>query len=255
MNIDLSQKIALVTGSSGGIGKAAAIELGRCGAKVVVHYHGNREGAEQTAETIRSFGTEAAVVRADVTDPGQIRSLVSQAEEAFGSGIDILFNNAGNLIERRGIEEITWDYYRKVMDVNLASTVFVTQAVLPGMKAKGGGSIINMSSLAAHNGGGPGSGIYAASKAAIIALSKSLAKELAPLKIRVNCVAPGFIEETKFHATFTSAEARAATIASIPLGRGGVPDEVGGAVAFLASPYSSFITGETIEINGGVLMR
>ncbi|PZE20719.1 SDR family NAD(P)-dependent oxidoreductase [Paenibacillus xerothermodurans] len=255
MRIDLSNQVSLVTGSSGGIGRAIALELAGCGAKVIVHYLGNREGAEETVAAIRDAGGEAVSVQADVTDLEQIQALVNQSEQAFGTGIDILVNNAGNLVERRTIEEMSYDLYKNIIDVNLTSTVFVTKAVIPGMKAKGGGSIINMSSLAAHNGGGPGSGIYAASKGAILTLTKSLAKELARHAIRVNCVAPGFIEETKFHATFTSAEARLASIAGIPLGRSGVPQDISGIVAFFASPFSAFVTGETFEINGGNYMR
>ncbi|TDF92345.1 SDR family NAD(P)-dependent oxidoreductase [Paenibacillus piri] len=255
MKIDLSNKAALVTGSSGGIGRAIAIELGGCGANVVVHYLSNREGAEETAGEIRKAGGQAAVIQADVTDLAQIERLVAEAEQAFGSGLDILVNNAGNLVERRSIEQMTYELYKEVIDVNLTSTVFVTKAAIPGMKARGAGSIINMSSLAAHNGGGPGSGIYAASKGAILTLTKSLAKELAPSGIRVNCVAPGFIEETKFHATFTSEEGKRASIAGIPLGRSGVPNDISGIVAYFASSYSSFITGETFEINGGNYMR
>ncbi|NOU97233.1 glucose 1-dehydrogenase [Paenibacillus sp. LMG 31456] len=255
MKIDLSNKVALVTGSGGGIGRAIAIELGGCGAKVVVHYLGNREGAEETANEIRKAGGEAAVVQADLTDLEQIERLVAEAEKAFGSGLDILVNNAGNMVERRSIENMTYELYKEIMDVNVLSTVFVTKAAIPGMKARGAGSIINMSSLAAHNGGGPGSGIYAASKGAVLTLTKSLAKELAPNGIRVNCVAPGFIEETKFHATFTSEEGKRASIAGIPLGRSGVPQDISGIVAYFASSYSSFITGETFEINGGNFMR
>jgi 3-oxoacyl-[acyl-carrier protein] reductase len=255
MNIDLSNQVALVTGSSGGIGRAIATELAGCGAKVVVHYLNNKAGAEETADAIRKWGGEAAVVQADVTDLEQIETLVRQAEQAFGTGIDILVNNAGNLVERRSIEDMTYDLYKQIIDVNITSTVFVTKAVIPGMKAKGAGAILNLSSLAAHNGGGPGSGIYAASKGAILTLTKSMAKELAPHSIRVNCLSPGFIEETKFHSTFTSAEGRKASIAGIPLGRSGVPQDISGAAAFLVSSYSSFITGETIELNGGNFMR
>ncbi|TVY10921.1 SDR family NAD(P)-dependent oxidoreductase [Paenibacillus cremeus] len=255
MNVNLTGKVALVTGSSGGIGRAIAIELAECGAKVIVHYLSNRDGAEETAGVIRNAGGEAVILQADVTDLEQIQTLVEQSEAAFGTGIDILVNNAGNLVERRSIEEMTMDLYKKVIDVNLTSTVFVTKAVIPGMKAKGEGSIINLSSLAAHNGGGPGSGIYAASKGAILTLSKSLAKELAPHNIRVNTISPGFIEETKFHSTFTSEAGKKATIAGIPLARGGVPQDVAGVAAFFASSYASFITGESVEINGGAFMR
>jgi 3-oxoacyl-[acyl-carrier protein] reductase len=255
MRIELTNKAALVTGASGGIGRAIAEQLGECGAKVVVHYLSNREGAEQTAEAIRRAGGAAVVLQADLTDIGQINKLVSQAEEAFADGIDILVNNAGNLLGRRTAEELTYDFYKEVIDVNLTSAVFVTKAAVPRMKQKGEGVVINLGSLAAHNGGGPGSSIYAASKGAVTTLTKSQAKELAPYGIRVNCLSPGFIEDTKFHSTFTSPEGRKASIAATPLGRGGLPQDVAGVAAFLASDYCSFITGETIEINGGSFMR
>jgi 3-oxoacyl-[acyl-carrier protein] reductase len=255
MKIEFNNRVALVTGSSGGIGRAIAIELAGCGAKVIVHYLSNREGAEETVKTIGDAGGEAVHIQADVTDLEQIKTLVEQSEQAFGSGIDILVNNAGNLVERRTIADMDYELYKYIMDVNLTSTVFITKAVLPGMKAKGAGSIINMSSLAAHNGGGPGAGIYAASKGAVLSLTKNMAKELAPHAIRVNCIAPGFIEETKFHATFTSEEGKKASIAGIPLGHSGSPQDISGIVAYFASSYSSFVTGETFEINGGNNMR
>ena len=137
------------------------------------------------------------------------------------------------------------------MDVNLKSTVFVSKRVLAGMKEKGYGRIINMTSVAAHNGGGPGSSIYAASKAAVLTFSKGLAKEVAASGITVNNVSPGFIGNTMFHATFTTDTARQATINGIPLQREGTPDDVAGAVLYLASNLAGYLTGETIEINGG----
>ncbi|WP_248931146.1 SDR family NAD(P)-dependent oxidoreductase [Paenibacillus hamazuiensis] len=255
MNIDLSGKIALVTGASGGIGRAIAIDLAACGADVAVNYLSNQEGAEETAARIRELGRKAVIVKADVTKEDEIAAMVAQTEEALGGTVDILVNNAGHMIERRTVEAMTADLYNRVMDVNVFSTVFVSKAVIPGMKAKGSGVIINMSSLAAHNGGANGASVYAASKGAVLSLSKGLAKELAPHGIRVNVVSPGFIEETKFHSTLTSEEARKATIAGIPVGRGGVPQDVSAAVVYLASPLSSFLTGETIEINGGAFMK
>ena len=254
-DMQLKGKIALVTGSGGGIGRAIALDLAALGAKVAINYYTNKEGANETAEIIRSQGGEAVVIQADVTDEAQIQSLVRSTEEAFGGTIDILVNNAGDLVERRLIEDFSMDLYRKIMDVNVTSTVFMCKAVIPGMKAKRSGNIVNMSSLAAHNGGGNGAVIYAASKGAIVSFTKGLAKELAPYGIRVNCVAPGFIEDTKFHATHTSREARDATVAAIPLGRSGLPRDVSRVVAFLATDQSAFITGETVDINGGVLMR
>ncbi len=255
MKIDLERKVALVTGAGGGIGRAIAVQLGECGARVIVHYLSNRQGAEQTAEAIRSAGGEAAVWQADLTDLDQIGGFVELAKEQFDDAVTILVNNAGNLVGRRTTEQLTYAFYKEVIDVNLTSAVFVSQAAVPGMKAKQEGVILHLGSLAAHNGGGPGSAVYAAAKGAVMALSKAQAKELAPFGIRVNCLSPGFIEDTKFHSTFTTADGRLAAIAAIPVGRGGLPRDVSGMAAFLASSGGAFITGETIEINGGSLMR
>jgi 3-oxoacyl-[acyl-carrier protein] reductase len=147
------------------------------------------------------------------------------------------------------------DFYRTVMDVNVLSTVLCTRAVVPGMISRKRGAIVNMSSLAAHNGGSPGAALYAASKAAIIAFTKGLAKELAPHGIRVNAVAPGLIGGTPFHSTFTTPEAFQAATKTIPLGRAGDPDDVAKVIAFLVGEQASFLAGETIEINGGMWMR
>jgi 3-oxoacyl-[acyl-carrier protein] reductase len=141
------------------------------------------------------------------------------------------------------------------MDVNVLSTLLCTQAVAPGMMARGRGAIVTMSSLAAHNGGGPGAFIYAAAKAAVIALTKGFAKELAPKGVRVNCVSPGLIGETQFHGRFTPPEAFAAAEKTVPLGRSGTPREVAAVIAFLVSDDASYLVGETIEINGGMFMR
>ncbi|KKO55209.1 SDR family NAD(P)-dependent oxidoreductase [Paenibacillus sp. DMB20] len=255
MNITLQDKIALVTGSSGGIGAAAARMLGACGAKVAVNGLNHMEQAEAVVADIRRAGGEAAAFRADVTRVDEIRGMIRAIEERFGAAVDVLVNNAGHLVERSPIADMSEDLYARIMDVNLKSAVFVSQVVIPGMKGKGGGRIINMTSVAAHNGGGPGASIYAASKAAVIAFTKGLAKELAPDGVTVNAISPGFIGQTAFHATFTSEEARAASIRSIPLGREGAPDDVAKAVLYLASELGDFVTGETIEINGGMFMR
>lgn len=255
MHITLQGKLVLVTGSSGGIGAAAASMLGAYGAKVAVNGLNNMEQAEAVAMDIRRAGGEAAAFRADVTSVDEIRGMVRAIEEKFGTVVDVLVNNAGHLVERSPIADMSENLYARIMDVNLKSAVFVSQAVIPGMKRKGGGRIINMTSVAAHNGGGPGASIYAASKAAIIAFTKGLAKELAPDGVTVNAISPGFIGQTAFHATFTSEEARAASIRSIPLGREGVPDDIAKAVLYLASELSDYVTGETIEINGGMFMR
>ncbi|TVY06743.1 SDR family NAD(P)-dependent oxidoreductase [Paenibacillus cremeus] len=255
MKLDLTGKIALVTGSNAGIGRAIAIALAANGAKVGVNCLRNVAQGEETVAAIRAAGGEAVLVQADVTNAAEIDRLVLEVEQAFGGSVDILVNNAGHLVQRLANSEMTEELYNQIMDVNLKSTVFMCKRVIPGMKAKGAGRIINMSSVAAHNGGGPGSSIYAASKAAVSAYSKGLAKELASGGITVNLVSPGFIGNTMFHATFTSDDARKATINGIPLQREGTPEDVAGAVLYLASDLAAYLTGETIEINGGMMMR
>ncbi|MDR6883368.1 3-oxoacyl-ACP reductase family protein [Bacillus sp. 3255] len=255
MNIDLTGKIALVTGSNAGIGRAIALALASNGAKVGVNCLNNVAQGQEVVAAIQAAGGEAVLVQADVTDLEQIDRLVNEVEQALGGTIDILVNNAGHLVQRVPNSEMFEDMYNRIMDVNLKSTVFMCKRVLAGMKAKGGGRIVNMTSVAAHNGGGPGSSVYAASKAAVLAYSKGLAKEVAASGITVNNVSPGFIGNTMFHATFTTDAARAATINGIPLGREGTPEDVAGAVLYLVSELASYITGETIEINGGMMMR
>lgn len=253
-NMDLKDRVALVTGAGGGIGRATAFELARRGASVAINYRRSRERAEATARDIASQGVRAAAFACDVTRAADVRSMIEAVERQFGR-VDILVNNAGDLIERKPLADMTAEWYREVMDVNVLTTILCTQAVAPGMSARGRGVIITMSSLAAHNGGGPGAAVYAAAKAAIIALTKGLAKELAPKGIRVNGVSPGLIGGTDFHGRFTPAEAFAAAEKTIPLGRAGTPDEVAKVIAFLASDDASFLVGETIEINGGMFMR
>jgi 3-oxoacyl-[acyl-carrier protein] reductase len=189
-----------------------------------------------------------------VTQAAAVRKMFRTIDESFGR-VDILVNNAGDLIERRAVTAMSEELYREVMDVNVLTALLCTQAVVDGMKSRRSGAIINMSSLAAHNGGGPGAFIYAASKAAIIAMTKGMARELAADNIRVNCVAPGLIGATEFHARFTPPDAFAAAEKTVPLGRAGTPEEVARVIAFLASDDAAYLVGETIEINGGLLMR
>lgn len=255
MNIDLTGKVALVTGASGGIGRAIAIALASCGAKVALNYLNSREAAEQAAADIGRTGGTAAAIQADVSKAAEAERLVRATEEAFGSGPDILVNNAGHLVQRLANAEMTDELYGRVMDVNLKSAVFVSKAVIPGMAAAGGGRIVNLTSVAAHNGGGPGASIYAASKAAVLAYTKGLAKEVAGSGILVNAISPGFIGGTAFHAAFTPPAAREAAIRGIPLLREGTPEDVAGVALFLVSELSAYLTGETIEVNGGMFMR
>jgi 3-oxoacyl-[acyl-carrier protein] reductase len=252
--MSLKEKVALVTGASSGIGRATALELARRGATMAVHYFRSRAGAEETAGSIAAAGGTATIFGADVSRLEDVRRLVADVERRLGR-IDVLVNNAGDLLERRTLLEMTEALWREVVDLNLTSTFFCCQAAAPGMIARRQGTIVNMSSLAAHNGGGPGALAYAAAKGGVISLTKAIAKELAPHGIRVNCVSPGLIDNTRFHGRFTPRDTFEGIAKTIPLGRAGQPEEVARAIAFLAGDDSSFLTGETIEINGGMFMR
>jgi 3-oxoacyl-[acyl-carrier protein] reductase len=246
--------VALVTGGGAGLGRACAMSLGQRGARVAVHYMKSREGADEVVSALKAAGADAQSFQGDLTRSADVTALVDAVTARFG-GIDILVNNAGDLIERKPLMEMSEELFHAVIDVNLTSTFLVSKAVGARMIARKFGTIINMSSLAAWNGGGPGAGAYSTAKGAIVSLTKALAKELAPHGIRVNCVAPGLIGETAFHGRFTAPAAFENAAKSVLLGRAGTPDEVAAVVAFLASSDASFLTGETIEINGGMNMR
>ena len=246
--------VALVTGAGAGLGRACALALGRRGARVAVHYHKSRAGADETVAELRNDGVEAESFQGDLTKAADVSALVDAVVSRYGA-IDVLVNNAGDLIERRPILDMSEEFFHAVMNVNVTSAFLMSRAVGAGMVARRSGTIINMASLAAWNGGGPGAGIYATAKGAIVSFTKALAKELAPHGIRVNCVSPGLIGDTAFHGRFTAPDAFQAAAKGVLLGRAGTPDEVASVVAFLASSDSSFLTGETIEINGGMHMR
>lgn len=253
MEIGLNGKVALVTGGGTGIGRAIVLALARAGADVAIHYHSNRAGAEEALREVEALGVRGLTIQADVTRLDEIKQLVARVSERLGE-ITILVNNAGGLVGRAPVADLSEAHYQRVMDVNLKSAVFVSQAVLPSIRRAGWGRIVNMSSIAAHTGGSAGSAIYAASKAAVISFTRALAKELAPIAT-VNAVAPGLIGDTPFHQTFTTPANYQATRSAIPMGREGFPPDVAHAVAFLASHQAGWITGETLEINGGALMR
>ncbi len=250
---DLSNKIALVTGASSGIGAASAKTLANLGADVAFTYHHNQAGAEKVRAEIESLGRKALAIQADVREAEQITATVSRVIEELGP-IDILVNNAGSLVERKKNAEMTTELWNDVVNLNLTSAMLCVKAVAPSMVARKSGTIINVVSIAAHNGGGPGAGAYSAAKAGLIALTKSQAKEFAPHGVRVNAISPGTID-TPFHEVFSTPEMLKAAVATIPFGRLGTPEDCAKVVAFLASDAAGYIVGETIEVNGGQLMR
>lgn len=250
----LSGQTALVTGASGGIGRATAVALGALGARVAVHYFSRQEDAAETCRLVEAAGATAQAFRADVSAYAPAQALVAEVEAGLGP-IDVLVNNAGDLMERRTLAEMTEARWRQVIDLNLGSVFFVSQAVTRGMAQRGRGVVVNLSSLAAHNGGGPGSFAYAAAKGGVISLTKGMAKELAPLGVRVNCVSPGLIDNTAFHARYTARAAFDTMARGIPIGRAGEPAEVASVIAFLATDASAYLVGETIEVNGGSFMK
>jgi 3-oxoacyl-[acyl-carrier protein] reductase len=250
--MDLTGKVALVTGASSGIGAATAAVLADLGAAVALGYHANQEGAAQVCDAINAAGGKALSLRADVRQAAEARSLVARAAEALGA-IDILVNNAGSLVRRMPLREITEENWADIMDLNLTSAMVCAQAVAPGMVARKSGAIVNIVSIAGRNGGGPGAGAYAAAKGGLIAFTKSLARELAPHGVRANAVSPGVID-TPFHEVFSTPEMILNFVKGIPLGRVGTARECAMAIAFLVSDAASYIAGETLEVNGGQLM-
>jgi 3-oxoacyl-[acyl-carrier protein] reductase len=247
-----SGEVAWVTGSSKGIGRATVLGLAEQGCNVVVHYGSSEDEAREVAEQVEAHGQDVLLVGGDVSRGEDVRRMVGEIEDHYGR-IDILVNNAGSMVERATLEDITVEVWDRVMDVNLKSVFLCSQAVLPAMKRQGGGRIVNMSSVVARDGGSASSFAYAVAKGGVSTLTRSMAKQLVSDGILVNAVAPGRID-TPFHDEFTSDEKREAAAQEIPLGREGTAEEVAEAVLFLASPRTTYVLGEVIEVNGGQLM-
>ncbi len=248
---DLKGKTAVVTGGASGIGAAITRELAGLGAQVYVHYRSSEQQARELAHEISSAGGTAYTHQADLTDEEEVEGLLKGAADAFSS-LNILVNNAGDLLARHALDTMTLEFLNQVMAINVNSMMLVTRAALPLLRRSGGASIINVSSLAGRKGGHGGSLAYSTAKGAVLTFTRSLSSELAPDGIRVNAVAPGLILGSRFHEVHTSPESKQQTIATIPLGRAGTCEDVARAVGFLASEYNGFITGATIDINGGV---
>jgi 3-oxoacyl-[acyl-carrier protein] reductase len=245
----LAGKRALVTGAGHGIGDAVAQELLRSGCDVVAHHHGPPSG--DIDSLARTLGRRARYLTADLCDEAQASALVADAATFLG-GLDVLVNNTGGLLARRHLADIDTAFWHRVLDLNLTTMMVVTRQALPLLAQAGTASIVNVASLAGRKGGHPGSLAYAASKGAVLTWTRALAVELAPQRIRVNAVAPGLILGTKFHDTFTTPQAAADTVRTIPLARAGNVWDVARPVVFLASEHDGFITGATLDINGGV---
>ncbi|MBL4600717.1 MAG: SDR family oxidoreductase [Rhizobiaceae bacterium] len=249
---DIKGKRVLVTGSSTGIGAAMAIEFGRLGAAVAVHGNRSLDKAQKIVDQIIAAGGKAVLVAGDVSDKAAAAKIVADAVAGLG-GLDVLVNNAGGIVERVTNADFDNDIYDKVYDLNVRSVLNITREAYPHIKAAGGGSIINTGSIAGRFGGFGGSTVYASAKSAVHSISRNAAREFAPDNIRVNTVAPGFIE-TPFHAN-TPQAARDGAKATIAMGRLGTAEECVGAYVFLASDaMSGYITGQIIDINGGQLM-
>jgi len=254
MASDLKGKVVLITGASTGIGAAAACAFAREGSKVAIHYNKSRSEAEKVAAAVRELGSEAALVGGDVTQAQNVSRIVAETAAAFGR-IDVLINNAGGLIKRTRIEDYTEAFIDEVLKLNVVQVALFMHDVVPLMRRHGGGgSIINVSSVAARHGGGAGAIVYAGAKGFISTATHGWAKELAADRIRVNAVSPGVIT-TPFHDRYSTPEQLKTMQASIPMNRLGTADECAGTFVYLASDeMSGYVTGQVIEVNGGQYM-
>jgi NAD(P)-dependent dehydrogenase (short-subunit alcohol dehydrogenase family) len=244
--MELEQRVAIVTGAAGGIGSAVARALAAAGADVAL-LDRERDGAARTASEIEASGERAALaLTADVSDSGELDAAFAAVAERFGR-LDILVNCAG-IFELADFAEIPLDHWQRILDVNLTAPMLASQRAVAAMDGRGG-AIVNISSIAAVQ-GAAGSAAYCASKGGLEALTRAMAVELAPLRVRVNAVAPHAID-TPMTSALRGTELGARALAGIPAGRFGAADEVAAAVVFLAGPRASFVTGATLAVNGG----
>ncbi|MCP4189488.1 MAG: SDR family oxidoreductase [Planctomycetaceae bacterium] len=243
----LEGHVALVTGSSTGLGKAAALALGKAGAKVAVNYFNNDQRANSTLAELKEAGVECILVKANVIDEADVDRMFTEIEAQLGT-VDILVVNATPDQPLKPIEEYDWEFYQQMLDFFVKSPYLLTRRALPHMKAKGWGRIVNVTSEVFHRSVSPFSA-YVAAKGGQIGWSRSMATELAPCGITVNTVAPGWIP-TERHETDPQ-EMKDGYLAVVPMGRWGLPEEVAYAIVYYASEEASFVTGQTICVNGG----
>ncbi|GMG82663.1 SDR family NAD(P)-dependent oxidoreductase [Paralimibaculum aggregatum] len=247
--MELEGKTAIVTGGGRDIGRACVLELARRGARVAINYHSSDAGAVSAVEEITAAGGAAFAKQGDMTAAADVAALVGAAREQFGGGVDILVHVTGGLVARKTVAEMDEAHWHRVMDLNATSYYLAVNAVLPHMGP--GGAIVALASQAGRDGGGPGAVAYAASKGAVMTMTRGLAKELGP-DIRVNALCPGMID-TDFHNTFTKPEVREKVAGATPLKREGTSEDCARLVAFLAGDGAAFMTGTCIDINGGML--
>ncbi|MGZ2257210.1 SDR family NAD(P)-dependent oxidoreductase [Roseobacter sp. A03A-229] len=245
----LAGKTAIVTGGGRDIGRACALRLADAGAAVAINYHSSSTGADSAVAEIVASGGRALAKQGDMTSDADVSDLVDETAQAFGGTIDVLVHVTGGLVARKTMAEMDVAHWNHVMDLNATSFMRMVKAVLPHMSQ--GGSIVGLASQAGRDGGGPGAVAYAASKGAVMTMTRGLAKELGPT-IRVNSVCPGMID-TDFHNTFTKDAVRSHVASITPLKREGSSEDVANLVAYLASDDAAFITGANIDINGGLV--
>lgn len=250
-NTKLKNKNVLITAGAQGIGKSITKHFIESGSNVAIHYFSSADTANQLVDYATNKGQKAVAISGDLTKEADANALVKKTINALG-GLDILINNAGALVARKMLNEMQTDFWHKVMDINLTSMMCVTRAAVPYLENNNNSSIVNLASLAGRKGGHAGSLAYATSKGAILTFTRALASELGGKGIRVNAVAPGLILGTAFHNTHTTKASAEKTISGIPIQRAGNAADVARAVLYLASEYDGFITGATLDINGGV---
>lgn len=245
----LKGKVAIVTGGARDLGRAISVKLASEGAMVVINYYDNPEDAQETLTMVQSAGGKGVVVQGDMTKAEDVKRLFDEGVKAFGSTVHVLVNVVGGIVGRKQITEQDEAWYHFLMDVNMKSCWLCTREAVPYMTD--GGAIVNFSSLAARDGGGPGASLYATAKGAVMTFTRSMAKELGPKGIRVNALAPGTIA-TSFHDRFNTPENRERMKGVYPLRREGDAGDVADLVLFLATADSDYLTGTNIDINGGM---
>lgn len=251
INKKLIGKNVLITAGAQGIGESITQHFIDNGANVAIHYFSSADTANSLVNYAKGVGQKAVALRGDLTIESEANTLVKNTVVALGS-LDILINNAGSLVARKMLCDMEYEFWQKVMDINLTSMMFVTRAASSHLAKNDNSSIVNLASLAGRKGGHPGSLAYSVSKGAILTFTRALSAELGPQGTRVNAVAPGLILGTSFHNTHTTKESAAETTAGIPIQRAGNAADVARVVVFLASEFDGFITGSTLDINGGV---